>query len=167
MITICSNENFSGPPRLRPFGLVLHHDGVWTHEGNLILNRKLRNKFDRSVRYLPGENKYVVEVGFFLGEIEVEEAAFFVRSLDLGSGKLKLSDGTDESLDPRSLCFSSIDGALLCQISRPQSEATVLARFDRTPHADLLLATEEMATGLQVLVRGSLVNMPNLIDRDL
>ena len=27
-----------GPPPLRPFGLVLHHDGRWTHEGIPIQN---------------------------------------------------------------------------------------------------------------------------------
>nr|NIW35710.1 hypothetical protein [Gemmatimonadota bacterium] len=40
---------------LRPFGLVLHHDGRWTHEGQPILNRKIREVFDRSVRFLPDE----------------------------------------------------------------------------------------------------------------
>ena len=42
-----------GPPPLRPFGLVLHHDGSWTHEGVPLLNRRLRAAFDRAVRYLP------------------------------------------------------------------------------------------------------------------
>ena len=32
----------AGPPPLRPFGLVLHHDGRFTHEGEPILNRRLR-----------------------------------------------------------------------------------------------------------------------------
>ena len=42
-----------GPPPLRPFGLVRHHDGRWTHEGIPIQNDRLRSAFDRSVRYLP------------------------------------------------------------------------------------------------------------------
>ena len=50
----------SGPPPLRPFGLRLHHDGRWTHEGQPIRNRRLREHFDRSVRWLPEERKYVV-----------------------------------------------------------------------------------------------------------
>ena len=44
-----------GPPPLRPFGLVLHHDGRWTHEGVPVTNRRLREAFDRSVRFLPAE----------------------------------------------------------------------------------------------------------------
>ena len=74
-----SGGEIAGPPPLRPFGLVLHHDGSWTHEGQPILNRRIREKFDGSVRYLPEQGKYVVQIGRFRGEIEVEEAGFFVR----------------------------------------------------------------------------------------
>ena len=34
------------PPPLRPFGLVLHHDGSWSHEGVPIRNARLRTAFD-------------------------------------------------------------------------------------------------------------------------
>jgi len=52
----------SKPPELRPFGLVLHHDGSWTHEGQPIEHRRLREAFDRGVRYLPGEGaSYEIE----------------------------------------------------------------------------------------------------------
>jgi hypothetical protein len=71
-----------GPPPLRPFGLVLHHDGRWSHEGVPIRNRRLRAAFDRSVRYLPDASVFVVQLGRFRGQIEVEEAAFFVRAFD-------------------------------------------------------------------------------------
>ena len=64
----------TAPPPLTPFGLRLHHDGRWTHEGMPLLNRKLRAAFDRSVRYLPDEAKYVVQLRHFRGEIDVEEA---------------------------------------------------------------------------------------------
>ena len=85
-----------GPPPLRPFGLVLHHDGRWTHEGVPITNTKLRAAFDRSVRYLPDVDRYVVQLGHFRGQIELEEAGFFVRSFDAPSGLLSLSDGTGD-----------------------------------------------------------------------
>ena len=45
-------DAFPGPPPLRTFGLVLHHDGSWTHEGHAILNRRMLDKFACSVRYL-------------------------------------------------------------------------------------------------------------------
>ena len=62
---------------------MLHHDGRWTHEGQPIRNARLRAAFDRGVRYLPDEGKFVVQLGRFRGQIEVEEAAFFVRAFDL------------------------------------------------------------------------------------
>ena len=106
---------------LRPFGLVLHHDGRWTHQGHPILNRKMREVFDRSVRFLPDEGdegRYVVQIGRYRGEIEVEEAGFFVREFDAEEGRVRLSDGTAEPLDSTSLCLSPRDGALLCTVKR-------------------------------------------------
>ena len=81
-------------------------DGRWSHEGAPILNGRLREHFDRSVRYLSAERKYVVTLRHFRGEIEVEEAAFFVRTFDAPSGRLTLSDRSEETLDPGSLALS-------------------------------------------------------------
>ena len=132
-----------GPPPLRPFGLVLHHDGRWTHEGFPILNRKLRAKFDRSVRYLPDEAKYVVQVGRFRGQIEVEEAAFFVRGFDFEAGTLWLSDGSVEGFDPGSLRASEIDGAWLCSVKRDLRAEGLPARLTHAAQAELLNAVSE------------------------
>jgi len=114
---VASGENeaggsLPGPPPLRGFGLVLHHDGAWRHEGILFRNRRLVQKFDRSVRYLPEEGGvYVVQIGRFRGVIEVEEAGFFVRELDLERGTVRLSDQSEELLDVSGLSTSDRDGA--------------------------------------------------------
>ena len=76
-----------GPPPLRPFGLVLHHDGRFSHEGEPIRHRKLREHFERSVEYLADEQKFIVRLGHFRGQIEVEEAGFFVRTVELESAR--------------------------------------------------------------------------------
>jgi hypothetical protein len=130
-----------GPPPLRPFGLLLHHDGRWSHEGVPIRNARLRACFDRSVRFLAvgppeqgreaaaqraagerssiePEGVFVVQLGRFRGQIEVEEAAFFVRDFDPATGAIRLSDGTSELLDPAMLRVSARDGAGLCTIKR-------------------------------------------------
>jgi hypothetical protein len=132
-----------GPPPLRPFGLHLHHDGRFSHEGEPIRNKKLREHFDRSVDYLPEEGKFIVRLGHFRGQIEVEEAAFFVRSIDCETGELALSDGSREKLDVTSLVASRIDGALLCRIKRSLAPEGLLARFSGAAQAELLLAVEE------------------------
>jgi len=131
-----------GPPPLEPFGLVLHHDGRFTHEGTPIGNRLLREHFDRSVAYLPDEDKYIVRLKHFRGQIEVQEAGFFVRSVDLDTGEIALSDGSCEVLDVASLSVSPIDGALLCRIKQQSVRGGLLARFAHSAQAEFALAVE-------------------------
>lgn len=141
---------------------MLHHDGRWSHEGQPILNRRLREHFDRSVRYLPAERKFVVTLRHFRGEIEVEEAAFFVRGFDAASGRLALSDGSEETLEPATLALSPRDGALLCRIKRALAPAGLLARFCHGAHAELMLAVEEQGDGLALRIGGELRPLPEL-----
>ena len=150
------------PPELRPFGLRLHHDGRWSHEGQPIRNRRLREHFDRSVAWLPDERKFVVTLRHFRGEIEVEEAAFFVRSFDAASGRIALSDRSEERLEPASLALSPIDGALLCRVKRALVPEGLLARFEHGAHAELLLAVEEGEGGLALRSGGERHPIPGL-----
>jgi hypothetical protein len=152
----------AGPPPLRPFGLVLHHDGRWTHEGAPITHRKLRAAFDRSVRYLPETGVFVVQLGRFRGQIEVEEAAFFVRSFDAASGALTLSDGSDEPLDVATLRVSERDGALLCRVKRTLLADGLLARFGHAAQAELLCAVDETPQGPRLRSGGALHALPEL-----
>ncbi|MEN8183719.1 MAG: hypothetical protein ABFS46_14420 [Myxococcota bacterium] len=140
-------EGHAGPPPLRPFGLVLHHDGSWTHEGIPITHPRLRSAFDRAVRWLPGEARYVVQLGRFRGQIEVEEAGFFVREVDLEIGSVRLSDGSRDLLDPASLRPSPRDGALLCTVKRELVPGGLAARFSHAAQAELLQAVEEGEEG--------------------
>jgi len=141
-----------GPPPLRPFGLVLHRDGRWTHEGQPILHPRLRAAFDRGVRWLPDERKYVVQLGRFRGEIEVEEAAFFVRAVDAARGELALSDGSREPLDPATLATSPHDGALLCRVKRDLAPGGLPARFTHAAQAELLASVEDDPDGPHLLL---------------
>ncbi len=156
-----------GPPPLRPFGLVLHHDGRWAHEGQPIANRRLREAFDRGVRFLPGEGAngedvFVVTLGRFRGQIEVEEAAFFVRGFEPETGAITLSDGSVERLDVRSLRSSPRDAALLCCVKRNLCSAGLLARFTQAAQAELLNAVEDAGDGLALRVSGARHPLPDL-----
>lgn len=148
--------------RLRPFGLRLHHDGRWSHEGQPILNRGLREHFDRSVRFLVAERKFVVTLRHFRGEIEVEEAAFFVRSFDAGSGRITLSDRSEETLDPSTLALSPIDAALLCRAKRALVAEGLLARFSHGAHAELMQSVEERGGELVLCLAGVSHPLPEL-----
>ena len=149
-----------GPPPLEPFGLVLHHDGTWTHEGQPVLNRKLRERFDRSVRYLPDAGKYVVQIGRFRGEIELEEAGFFVRLFDPETGEILLSDFTTETLEVGTLGLSARDGALLCRVKCALCEGGLLARFSHRAQAEFMNAVDDTGKGIEVA--GEVVALPVL-----
>jgi hypothetical protein len=150
------------PPPLRSLGLVLHRDGRFTHEGEPIANRRLRAAFERGVRYLPGEGKYVVQLRHFRGQLDVEEAGFFVRSVDLVSGSLALSDGSRDRLDPASLRGSALDAdALLCTVKRDLVAHGLPARFTRSAQAELLLGVEEREAGFALRVAGAWNALPD------
>ncbi len=145
-----------GPPPLRPFGLVLHRNGRFSHEGQPFANEKLRLLFERSVVYLPEEGVYVVQIGRFRGQVEVEEAGFFVRSVDAERGTLVLSDRSEEPLDVASLRPSPYDGAWLCTVKRQLVEGGLPARFSQSAQAELLLAAEEGPDGPALRLGGRL-----------
>jgi hypothetical protein len=94
------------------------------------------------VRFLPVERAFVVQLGRFRGQIEVEEAAFFVRDFDAATGALRLSDGSSEPLDPATLAASPRDGATLCRVKRALAPAGLLARFTQAAWAELAAALE-------------------------
>ena len=150
-----------GPPPLRPFGLVLHHDGRWSHEGQPIRHPKLRRHFDRHVRYLPDEGKFVVFLQHFRGEIEVEECGFFVREVDAASGTVTLSDGSEEPLDVASLRPSDRDGAWLCTVKRDLAPEGLAARFTHAAQSELLESVEETDAGLVLRLGASTHPLPD------
>ena len=121
---------------------LLHHDGRWTHEGVPVTNRRLREAFDRSVRFLPEQALFVVQLGRFRGQIDVEEAAFFVRDFDAATGRVRLSDGSEEALDAATLRLSPRDGAALCTVKRALAPQGLPARFTHAAWAELAAAIE-------------------------
>jgi hypothetical protein len=149
---------------LRSLGLVLHRDGRFLHEGHPVTNRRLRAAFDRGVRWLPADGKYVVTLGHFRGQVDVEETGFFVRSIDLATGRIALSDGTEDRLEPASLRASALDpDVLLCTVKRDLAPFGVPARFLRSAQAELLGAVESGADGLVVHVGGAAHALPSTL----
>ncbi len=152
----------AGAPPLRPFGLVLHADGSWTHEGIPIRHARLRAAFDRGVRFLPEQRVYVVQLGRFRGQIDVEEAAFFVREVDVAAGVVRLSDGSRELLDPASLRVSPRGGALLCSVKRELALGGLPARFTHAAQAELLAEVVETPEGPALRLAGKAHALPGL-----
>jgi hypothetical protein len=164
---LTGGEQRPGPPPLHPFGLLLHHDGRWTHEGQPIANRRLREAFDRGVRFLPGEGAngedvFVVTLGRFRAQIEVEEAAFFVRGFEPDTGAIALSDGSVERLEVASFRLSTRDAALLCRVKRSLRSAGLLARFSQSAQAELFNAVEDADDGPSLQITGVRHLLPDL-----
>jgi hypothetical protein len=153
-----------GPPPLEPFGLVLHHDGRWSHEGQPIRHQRLREHFDHNVRYLPEEAKYVVTLRHFRAEIELEEAGFFVREVDFETATVQLSDRSEDRLDPASLSLSPIDGAMLCRVKHDLAPAGLVARFTHAAHAELADALDDDEGHWCLTLAGKRVPLPLLDD---
>ncbi len=149
-----------GPPPLESFDLVLHRDGSWTHEGVPFRNQRLREKFDRSVRYLPDEHAYVVQIGRFRGLIDIEEVGFFVRAIDVDSARVRLSDESSEPLDVASIETSDHDGALICRVKRELDSDGLCARFTHSAQAEFMNAIDE--SGKSVWLAGQAVPLPDL-----
>lgn len=117
------------------------------------------------MRFLPGEGaqgKYVVQLGRYRGEIELEEAGFFVRAFDPRSGQLSLSDGSEEPLVVSSLRVSPRDGALLCRVKAELAPGGLLARFRHAAQAELLNAVDEGPAGPTLRVGHRAEPLPDL-----
>jgi hypothetical protein len=78
------------------------------------------------------------------------------------SGRIALSDRSEEPLDPASLALSPIDGALLCRVKRDLAPEGLLARFGHGAHAELMQAVEEGEGGLALRLAGALHPIPAL-----
>ena len=126
------------------------------------MNQRLRAAFDRSVRYLPEAAVFVVQLGRFRGVIEVEEAAFFVRSFDPVTGLISLSDRSQEPLAPASLRVSARDGAFLCLVKRSLIASGLLARFGHAAQAQLLGAVEESGGQVRLRLADRMLALPEL-----
>lgn len=129
-------DALSGSPPLRPTGLVLGRDGHFYHEGEAIAHPGLRRVLERAVCFAEPEGVFIVQVGHFRGQIELEDTPFFVHAYSPETGEIDLSDLSSERLDPASLRIGE-DGVLCCTV-----KGRFPARFSQAAQAHLLLALD-------------------------
>lgn len=114
-----SDESLPAPVRdfLRGGGKLerirLDEEGRFWHEGEPILNERLRALFHRSVARSPG-GTWLLHVPPFVYPIEVADTPYHVRSLRLDPGErqvwLRLSDESEEALDLTTLSYDERRG---------------------------------------------------------
>ncbi len=144
----------TGPPPLRPFGLILRRDGRFKHEGVEVTHAKLHQVFLSGVRYAEEEGVFIVQLGRFRGQIEVEDTPYWVTSFDALDGTVRLTDQSEEPLAVASLGFDE-DGVLRCRVKERFS-----ARFERGAQAELLQAIHQDSTVNWLQLAGKRVQLP-------
>ncbi|MEE9279293.1 MAG: hypothetical protein V3V67_03885 [Myxococcota bacterium] len=122
----------SGAPPLRPSGLVLRRDMTFWHDGVQVTHPKLYRAFLRGVEFAEEEGIFVVRVGQFRGQIEVEDTPYWVVAYDPEPGNLTLTDETEEPLRPETLSIDP-DEVVRCTV-----KGRFPARFTREGQSELL-----------------------------
>ncbi len=122
----------SGAPPLRPTGLVLRRDMTFWHDGGQVTHPKLYKAFLRGVEFAEEEGVFVVRVGHFCGQIEVEDTPYWVVGYDAEPGKLTLTDESEEPLRPETLSIDP-DEVVRCTV-----KGRFPARFTREGQTELL-----------------------------
>ena len=74
---------------------------------------------------------------------------------------MRLSDGSEEVLDPAELEVSGIDGAWLCRVKHEvESAEPIRARFSHASQSDLLAEVEEREGTFGVEIDGAFRRLP-------
>jgi hypothetical protein len=130
--------------------------GEWLH-GDEPLHPRVATLFARNV--VPhADGTYFVQLGYARQQLEVEDTAFFVRSLRaptvggaLGAVTLHTSDDVEEALDPSTL-MQSEDNVFYCAIKR--HDMTVPCRFTPAQYHELALHAEVDGDAAYLIVGG-------------
>jgi hypothetical protein len=123
-------------------GLSIDRDGKFLHCGQSITHARTREVLWRSLERTP-DGRYLVRIGREWAYVDIEDAPYAIRGVLEGEDRLTLvlSDGTQEPLDPATLCVDGW-GALHCQVKGGHR-----ARFTSTAQVALGLALDEDPPG--------------------
>jgi uncharacterized protein len=138
--------------------IVLDGQGRFWHEGARVTHQAMADAFASWISKHPDNGRFILTNGYDWSYFKVEDVPFFVKSVRVDGGApgsaseavtLELSDGTEETLNPRSLWVGDQD-ALYLTVKGGEFEA----RF--TPAAQVALAplVAETAEGAPALVIG-------------
>ncbi len=111
------------------------------HEGAPVTHPGLYRAFLRGVRFLDDPGVFVVQIGHFRGQIEVEDIPWWVVGYDPERGEIELTDRSREPLQAETL-VADPDGVLRCTVKQ-----RFAARFTRAGQATLAAALEETPDG--------------------
>ncbi len=145
----------AGKPPKYHANICLDKEGNWYHEGVRITHARTLALFSQSIQRDPKSGRYYLEVGEHSGWIDVEDTPYFVHEVTAEDGaggpprgfRLRLSDMTEEALDPETLRVGR-NNVLYCDV-----KGGLPARFLRKAYYQMA-AFFEQSEGAFVLSMG-------------
>lgn len=132
-------------------GLRLDRQLHWWHDDVLIEHPRIIEVFNCGLQ-VEEDGRYVLRVGNDWASVQVEDAAYEVRTVDVSEGdrvSVRLSDRTAELLDASSL-GEDAEGVLTCRVKAGRAKA----RFSRDAQFQLGELLEEEQGRLVLAVGG-------------
>ena len=126
------------------------------HEGVQVTHPHLFAAFLRGVRWLDEEDCFVIQLGQFRGQIEVEDVPFWVTGYDADRGELALTDHSREPLAADTL-VADPDEVLRCTV-----KGRFAARFSWRAQAELLATVDADHNGPFLRIGARSVRLPGL-----
>ena len=117
------------PGRSRESRIVLDEQGRFWNAGVLVEHARIAAAFATFIRKHPEDGRFILTNGWDWTYFTVKDAPFFVRHVDVAAGDapvLRLSDGTEEPLDPGTVTVSG-EGILYAKVKGGEFEARFLA----------------------------------------
>jgi hypothetical protein len=151
---VSADEDLARLERLRAgSGISLDAEGQFLHRGEPITHARTLELLWRSFRREP-DGRYAVSIGREVGYVTIEAEPYAVKAVlpaPGGAPRLRLSDGTEEPLDPGTLSLGG-DGVLRCTVKGDHP-----ARFTRAGQLALGALLQEDppgAGGFTLVVNG-------------
>ncbi len=145
-------EQAAASRHLPPCGILVDKEGVWYYEGRAMIRRDIVRLFYEHLER-DAVGNYVISMEGVRCRLEVEDTPFVVRRVTLVTDSrgresflLRLSDDTDEPLDPGTLVVGA-ENVLYCRVKN----GAFPARFTRAAYYQLADHVEEEC-GRYVLV---------------
>ena len=115
------------PGRSRESRIVLDGNGRFSNAGVLVDHEGMAAAFASWIRKHPDDGRFILTNGYDWTYFTVTDVPFFVRHVEDVEGRavLRLSDGTDEPLDP-SVVEVSEDGVLYARVKGGEFDARFL-----------------------------------------
>ncbi len=126
-------------PFTRESSIKLDREGRFFHDGAPVNHPGLARAMATWISRHPDNGRWILENGYDWCYIAVEDVPLWVKSVRVEGGSIvgTLSDGTEESIDPRSLAFDD-EGALRCAVKSAARKGPYPAKLAR--HAQLALS---------------------------